>query len=756
MSPKLFIYILFCICLADSHIITRRETTTEAPETDQEQTDDVGDEPGTEDEACGLVSDRALMAAEYFPDTISRERVLKMFKRAIELIEKPSTSSKRPCRRDAGVEADAKNALRFLTGEPTIGSTTDDSSRSSGGQNPEDEYCPDIMIIENQRRVSNQTIKRILQLSDKGYSEKAIKSQYKWFHRQYIPRMRSYEEASGRQSNTYEDIADYVQRKINDSLAKKLPIHDYHLQQWGLDRADELHADFFRASERWLTNVKKRADIVGRKVTDLSSRSDRANEATIEESRLDFAENYREVSRLFPHHRILNTDQSGHKYEISNLRSLARRGTRDHVLAIDSVNKNKHSYTVQPIIGRDGRPHRRLLICFREPADDFGVEVVRRVRTLQTELGNVVAVASRSGKMSRSLTLRWVDELLEPEIARLDEADSESLSSQDSQATELAGPSWASNPPESWTPEQQRIMNLRNTTAGNRRPGVMLLIDSWGGHSSDSLAQELETRNIFVLRIPPRTTADLQPLDVQVFRQYKIFVKRITEAASYEGIDRDLTDRYGIMRMHSIIWNQFQAPVYRDMFLWAWRHTDPDFDQDELENSPPPDMVLNIQFEFKRSHRCEVPGCNSRAFIRCAHCGEHLCLKHFLDRKGFHEDGEPVNYGNTSSTARPSRRDHDDDGSAGAAAAAIAAGPTSAGAIGVGSGAAIAASISASGAGGRPGSSGSRYAQSKEERIPLVDTSNVGVLERVEVLTPAISLKDLIRDQYERGLPPRC
>lgn len=164
----------------------------------------------------------------------------------------------------------------------------------------------------------------------------------------------------------------------------------------------------------------------------------------------------------------------------------------------------------------------------------------------------------------------------------------------------------------------------------------MLLIDSWGGHSSDSLADELEDRNVFVLRIPPRTTKDLQPLDVQVFRQYKIFIKMVMETASYEGILRNMTDRYGIMRMRSVIWNQFQAPVYRDMFLWAWRKTDPDFDQDELERSSPLRTVNDIQFGFDRRHRCDVSGCQARAFVRCAHCGEHFCLKHFLARAAFH------------------------------------------------------------------------------------------------------------------------
>lgn len=735
MKFHLFIvFALIGITIIDSHQVYRRQPSTTPEPTDEDSEIEIDDEDG--DEVCERVPDRALMAAEYFPDTISRERALKMLKRAIELIEKPKSASKRPCRRDEDIDTDAKNALRFLTGEPNIGSTTEDSSQSATSQ-PE-EYCPDALVFEGNRRISDQTARNIIRLHDRGYSEKAIQSQYRWYRRQYITRLRQYEAAGGSQPNNYAAINEYVQRRINDSLERQLPIHEYTLEQWGYEKADELGIDYFKASSNWITYIKKRGDLVGRKVTDLSSRADRAHEASIRESIEEFEQNYRYASIRYPHHRILNSDQSGHKYEISNLRSLGRRGSRDHVLAIDSANKNQHSYTIQPLIGRDGRLRGRLLICFREPADQFGPAVERRVRALERELGNVFVVASRSGKMSRRLTDQWLDELVVPEIERLSNADNESISSQDtqigsqgsqdteiigssdSQATDIAGPSWASNPPESWTPEQHRIMRLRKSTSG-RRPGILLLVDSWGGHSSESLAEELYDRGIFVLRIPPRTTARLQPLDVQVFRQYKIFVKRVKEAASYEGMDRELSDRYGIMRMHSVIWNQLQAPVYRDMLLYAWRHTDVDFQRDEMERGRPPSMVLELQFDNVRRHACEVSGCEARAFIKCAHCGQHLCLRHFLDRKGFHEDLE---HGNSSSTARPPRRDEDDEGSAGAAGAVAGAIGAGASAAGVASGAAIGASaVSIAGASNAAsaGTSSVRLNSKEEERIPLVD-----------------------------------
>lgn len=722
-----------------------RQITTEAPDSESTDVEDCDDPVEPEDDAAEHIPRRALMAAEYFPETIPRDQALKMLKRAVEMIEKPP-SSRRLCQRNDTIDVAAKNALRFLTGEPGIGSTTDEMSSSSSGCPASDLYCPEGFIVDNTRAVSDDTIRKILQLYNEGKSEKAIRAKYGWYRRQYRERMERYIEAGGSHTARYDNIDRYVQRKIDESLEAKLPIHDYHLRKWGYARADELNITNFKASQTWLSNIKKRGNLVGRKVTDLVSRTDRANAAEIEESKIEFAENYRQVGHLYPHHRILNVDQSGHKYEISNLRSLARRGTRNHSLAIDSINKNTHSYTIQPILGRDGRLRGRLFICFREKDDHFGERVNERVRQLEAELGNVVAVASRSGKMSRRLTNQWVEDVLEQVIPQLEAADGESLASQDSQSTQIAGPSWASNPRDSWTPEQCRIMDLRNSTSSKVRQGALLLLDSWGGHSSDSLVEELSDRDIFVLRIPPRTTGDLQPLDVQLFRQYKIFVKRVMEAASYEGILQQLTDRYGIMRMHSVIYNQFQAPIYRDMLLWAWRKTDPDFEQDELENSPPPDMVLNIQFEFDRRHSCEVEGCESRAFIRCSHCRKHLCLKHFLARKCFHHDHE--DHGNTTaSTARPtSRRDRDDEGSSGAAGSIATGAALAAGAGYIGSNAAVGASITAAASGAATALGSTRGGAQNEETIPMIPISKP-YLEKVVIKPPATNYDEFIRDE---------
>lgn len=185
---------LFIVCFA---LVVFAITTPDPNEESSEYSESEQDfEDEEEEELDFQVPERALAAAEYFPDAIPRDRVLKMLKRAVELLEKSPSAPKRQCRQDPDIDIDAKNTLRFLTGEPTIGSSTEESSQaSSSARQSEEEFCPGTNVIDSQRRISNSTINRILELCDRGFSEKAIKSQYKWFHRQYIPRMRRYQAA---------------------------------------------------------------------------------------------------------------------------------------------------------------------------------------------------------------------------------------------------------------------------------------------------------------------------------------------------------------------------------------------------------------------------------------------------------------------------------------------------------------------------------------------------------------------------------
>lgn len=113
-----------------------------------------------------------------------------------------------------------------------------------------------------------------------------------------------------------------------------------------------------------------------------------------------------------------------------------------------------------------------------------------------------------------------------------------------------------------------------------------------------------------------------------------------------------------IINMQSLVFNQLSAPLYQDLVRYGWRHLDPDFV--ELEYSRPR-PILNIKNQFLKNSSvpCDVVGCKHSSYLRCSHCGKHLCLKHFLERACFHEDSPQAG---TSGITRPPRLyDSDDD-----------------------------------------------------------------------------------------------
>lgn len=178
--------------------IQRQATTTPPPESE----DDYGS--NQDDESQRSLQRRTLAAIELLPETIPRKRAKIVLRRALELLEKPKRSSQTSRQRSIcqghNVDQEAKNILRLITGEETIGSTSEES-QSMPSQ--ESSSCTDysqqdeIYINGTNRVIAPETMEKILALHDAGQSERSIKGKYKWFCRRYIPRMREYLDAGG-------------------------------------------------------------------------------------------------------------------------------------------------------------------------------------------------------------------------------------------------------------------------------------------------------------------------------------------------------------------------------------------------------------------------------------------------------------------------------------------------------------------------------------------------------------------------------
>ena len=59
------------------------------------------------------------------------------------------------------------------------------------------------------------------------------------------------------------------------------------------------------------------------------------------------------------------------------------------------------------------------------------------------------------------------------------------------------------------------------------------------------------------------------------FRQYKLIARRIQDfirsQEDGETANQKLTNRVFIMNMHSLIYNQLQAPIFEPMLKYAWQ-----------------------------------------------------------------------------------------------------------------------------------------------------------------------------------------
>ena len=174
-----------------------------------------------------------------------------------------------------------------MTGDPGIGSPTEESDENSPQKRQQEDldYCRPY-TFPDRRYISPETMQRIVALLDRNRSEKSIRGEYPWFRRQYADRFRRCLNSGSPTSYKMDQIL----RKVNaHRRSANNPLHEYMLRRWGLERAREIGADFFKASSFWIHSFKKRNRIVSRKVTKFRSRSEIAQQQSISDSHLSFA-----------------------------------------------------------------------------------------------------------------------------------------------------------------------------------------------------------------------------------------------------------------------------------------------------------------------------------------------------------------------------------------------------------------------------------------------------------------------------------
>lgn len=562
--------------------------------------------------------DQRNFCARLIDGPLTRLESLKVARRMVELLQRPRKTSP-GCRISPALNLAAQRLIEFMTQERYSWLHDDDMPPDDQGERTIDrDYCELYSIESGRRKHSLNTMQIIMDMWNSNMTVKTITAKYKWFKAAYIKRFSQCLAMGGPMRDKLKIVDEFVKERVVDARKNLFPVHDRHLTDWGQEIASTLNiTSFFKASRTWLLAFKRRHGIVSRAITEYSSRSEQEKQELIESRIRDFRLNYTRENPHYTRHMIWNADHTPFNYEVVNKRTLSWRGERDTIVNVDSKNLVSHSYTSIPIISRAGHAIGKIFLCLQEPKGSFGPTIGRRVRALEQALGNIRVFASKAGKMSTELTVKWIEEVLAPakqETITPDDDDTEIYDYSNDTIGTLFADDFAVDP----IPD---------------RPDLLLLIDSWGGQTNATVIDSLDEINIKPMIIPKLTTKHLQPLDVIFNRQYKKFVKRVLERAQYQNLLHNITSREGIIRLHSMIWDQFTSPVYRDMLRYSWYKTDLNFVQEELRMGPPPKMVHQIQFEFDRSHKCEFNNCTHQAFIRCSHNGHYACLHHFMGGK---------------------------------------------------------------------------------------------------------------------------
>jgi len=173
--------------------------------------------------------------------------------------------------RSRSYEDGAKELLRALTQDSSIGSSSGGSSGDSPMKKPlseESDWEPEMPVAGLSRSASLETMRYILGMHERKASERTIKAKYPWFNRRYIQRFRDYVGKNGPNRSKMQQVNDYVQQRALETRDSKKPLHEYMLRIWGTRRAAEVRAsNFAAASDKWIHTIEKRIGLSARKVT---------------------------------------------------------------------------------------------------------------------------------------------------------------------------------------------------------------------------------------------------------------------------------------------------------------------------------------------------------------------------------------------------------------------------------------------------------------------------------------------------------
>lgn len=139
-------------------------------------------------------------------------------------------------------------------------------------------------------------------------------------------------------------------------------------------------------------------------------------------------------------------------------------------------------------------------------------------------------------------------------------------------------------------------------------------------------ANKPEGKNVQILRIPPKKTSIIQPCDVFFFRIWKNFVRKFSDRVLLDDLKLNLHDRNNILKVQSLVHNQFSSPRFRNFIRYSW------FKCGYIDQRPPK-FLTPVEFCFDYSDEVcfsDCSQCSDGVFLICSWCTKPLCFNHFF------------------------------------------------------------------------------------------------------------------------------
>lgn len=293
----------------------------------------------------------------------------------------------------------------------------------------------------------------------------------------------------------------------------------------------------------------------------------------IRKSAVDFVNSFKPYFNRIPKCNIFNTDQSGYTLELISGRTLEIKGTQKVEGVMVSGYSRTHSYTIQPMISASGDLISPLFVILQEKDGKFGINV----EATMFKHKSIFVVPSTSGKITKEILKIWFENIYYP----------------------------------------------------NSDFNSVLLVDSLTIYKDRNEIDKIKPSNVnynFEI-MPAGTTSLIQPLDVYFNRQYKAFVRKISDYILFEYPEIKLYSRDTILQIQTLSYNQFSSPRFKNFIKYSWYKSG--YVNEKIEHITPNRFCFRGYMNI-----CAI--CSKVSFIRCSWCAFNFCFRHFFIVEEYH------------------------------------------------------------------------------------------------------------------------